>query len=826
MACWDGSVIPRGGAADMEEPPQEDERLPPDAMEEETHDKRSPLQQLQQLLEGVLDKMAETSRTGEEGSRDDPCASFQEELLNARKLIADLSTQQRPTITTKKTDVDTQARKPNRPNKPKYRKFIPPDYNAEHFTQRFFLATFGKEEKRKVNIFDLMEDIQIHSGKEPKRIFSSSLDTYTFEVHDKMQADSMKDFKSSKGINCTIKEHPRFNNVVGIIYVNDFDIDNLEEFKAGLQKAYGVTDLEKASFIKPKNEETQAFLVTFGQQYLPYSIYIPGERHDSRVYPLLNRPMMCKICQEYAHTAKRCKAEQVICRKCAVPGHSMKDCPSENFKCHHCGGAHRAGDRMCPKEMDEKLLVDIQQREKVSFRRARQIMNNEQVMQETQLPKFVTHFDCTISVEDKRKISPWLLEKSITTHLGGKPKSIRSSNKSAFTVEVKDQLQSRKIKLLTNINEFPVTVSENLNYGTQKGLIYVYEYNMTNFDKYKQGLLNKCGVQDAAVASWITPRSKQATPILVTLRGLVLPEFLDIPGEQAKTKIFEMKPKPMLCKKCQTYGHGVKYCEREERCAKCSEEGHQMNQCAAESPKCYHCSDNHIAGARECKIRKLEEETLAIQNKERVSRMQARVILDQRNPNLGMNYARAVTSETSQRSAQRNQRPAQQNPRPAQRNQLNSQQNQRLTQQNLQKEGSSHSSNNNQTNQSNAERETSVARGVTEVVCQSSDGGGLFTTFVNLDEDSKQQEAKKRKVIDDFKKKMKQREKEKEESDDRDDRSRYEQELRSSTRTRKRSISPINRQRNQRRRTSRQRTRTPSPPRNKSHKKQQNKRWV
>ena len=65
---------------------------------------------------------------------------------------------------------------------------------------------------------------------------------------------------------------------------------------------YDIRESTLASLIKPKSENTFAVLITFNGSNLPYNIYIPGERHDCRIYTLTNRPMMCTKCQKYGHT--------------------------------------------------------------------------------------------------------------------------------------------------------------------------------------------------------------------------------------------------------------------------------------------------------------------------------------------------------------------------------------------------------------------------------------------------------------------------------------------------------------------------------------------
>ena len=84
-----------------------------------------------------------------------------------------------------------------------------------------------------------------------------------------------------------------------------------------------------------------------------------------------------------------------------------------------------------------------------------------------------------------------MLERFLTQHLGSKPKTIMSRSRTTFSVEVSDVKQSKKMRGITHQNNLPVAVDENLNYGIIKGLVYIYEYDMTDFELFKKGLIRE-----------------------------------------------------------------------------------------------------------------------------------------------------------------------------------------------------------------------------------------------------------------------------------------------------------------------------------------------
>ena len=88
---------------------------------------------------------------------------------------------------------------------------------------------------------------------------------------------------------------------------------------------------------------------------------------------------------------------------------------------------------------------------------------------ETPKKQYVTHYDCKMK-EDKRKFTPLLLE------LGSKPKTIRTTNSTTFTIEINNNRQSEKMQAVTEINSISAQISVNTSLNILKGLVYIYIY--------------------------------------------------------------------------------------------------------------------------------------------------------------------------------------------------------------------------------------------------------------------------------------------------------------------------------------------------------------
>ena len=118
---------------------------------------------------------------------------------------------------------------------------------------------------------------------------------------------------------------------------------------------------------------------------------------------------------------------------------------------------------------------------------------------------------------------------------------------------------------------------------------------------------------------------------------------MEIAGEQAKTKVYEYKFKPMMCNKCLEYRHSAKHCKSVEQiCGRCDEGGHDKTKCSSPEIKCHNCKGNYYTGSNRCNIFQYEQEVLVIQIREHVIRQQAILQLDKTPTIPKTNYAHKV----------------------------------------------------------------------------------------------------------------------------------------------------------------------------------------
>ena len=224
--------------------------------------------------------------------------------------------------------------------------------------------------------------------------------------------------------------------------------------------------------------------------------------------------------------------------------------------------------------------------------------------------------------------------------------TIRTSSKTTFTVEVASKEQSTAMQEVKDINGISVKVGVNTALNVNKGVLYIYGYNMVDFEAFKAGLAEQYGLSSVVEAAWIKPRrGNNAKPVWLTF-PIGLPQHLNIPGEMMMTKVLEYKRRQLMCKRCLIYGHGKNQCEKEYRCGKCETNRHMKQECSGAEVKCFHCKEGHEAGSGWCMKYRYQQEIIAMQVRERVSMNQARTILDRWNPNFrNVTYVDIISNE-------------------------------------------------------------------------------------------------------------------------------------------------------------------------------------
>ena len=275
------------------------------------------------------------------------------------------------------------------------------EYPAEP-TKKYYHIEFQNEIKRDINAYELRTFLNKEANERIEKLTTDSKDGFSFLVNITEHTEKLTEITKFEEYDCKITPHKYLNQIKGVLYIYEYEFN--DQFGEHLKMEYPfVEEVIEATFMKPKNKQATALLLTFNLDTLPYSLYIPGERSDSIVYPYHDRPMICHKCYRYGHTKTRCTKEKV-CRKCGSTDHSIDHCEND-FNCPNCGGEHIAGSRECDHEQRERKIKEIQAKERVGRRRAMQILTGEEEFPATKQTTFPTHFSWQMDSEQKRKFN-------------------------------------------------------------------------------------------------------------------------------------------------------------------------------------------------------------------------------------------------------------------------------------------------------------------------------------------------------------------------------------------------------------------------------------
>jgi hypothetical protein len=115
---------------------------------------------------------------------------------------------------------------------------------------------------------------------------------------------------------------------------------------------------------------------------------------------------------------------------------------------------------------------------------------------------------------------------------------------------------------------------------------------------------------------------KKEGDILIPLTTVLLsyinpyPQYISIDHIQFKT--YPYIPKPLICTKCQNFGHHYTQCKKTNTvCSHCGASGHPIDDCPDKThrPKCVHCHGSHPSNSTECRKYKETKQALEIRAK-------------------------------------------------------------------------------------------------------------------------------------------------------------------------------------------------------------------
>lgn len=211
--------------------------------------------------------------------------------------------------------------------------------------------------------------------------------------------------------------------------------------------------------------------------------------------------------------------------------------------------------------------------------------------------------------------------REIEKQLGGSPQSITETRTGFLIVEVRTREQSLNITKLKKLDTTNVIIEPHKTLNTTKGTIYYRNHPKYTPDDLLEEL-KRFNVSEV----YQTKRRENGTlsnqPIyILSFNQCTLPPEVKIGWTKCSVRLYI--PRPRRCARCQMFGHGVNGCREEQgTCYNCGGLWHELP--CREPPRCPNCEENHPATSTTCFYYKLEQETLALQTKERISYSEAK----------------------------------------------------------------------------------------------------------------------------------------------------------------------------------------------------------
>ena len=232
----------------------------------------------------------------------------------------------------------------------------------------------------------------------------------------------------------------------------------------------------------------------------------------------------------------------------------------------------------------------------------------------------------------------------------GKPTKTTELRDGALLVEVANEAQSHNILNIKSLAGTEVTVEPHSSLNQIKGTIRYHNKPKYSIEEIRESLKDQ-KVSDIYQIKRKNGNSLESTNIfIVTFDACHLPEKIWIGWTDCDVR--EYIPRPRRCYKCQGFGHAKTRCRGEEICFRCGMGFHE-GLCEGE-PKCANCEGDHPATSKDCFYYKLEQETLILQTRNRISYGEAKRAVKQK-------YAKPVATYSS--VLQSTQKPTN-NPRP------------------------------------------------------------------------------------------------------------------------------------------------------------------
>ena len=224
----------------------------------------------------------------------------------------------------------------------------------------------------------------------------------------------------------------------------------------------------------------------------------------------------------------------------------------------------------------------------------------------------------------------------------GKPKEIRKLTKNALQIEVRNEAQAEKLKVVTQLDGKTVIVEGHDSMNTIKGTVNSTAMSHSTPEQLMGRLSNQGVIKIERMKKWVEGSLVETNRYIITFNRDTLPRVIQVTSYH--NEVIDLYiPTPLRCNKCQKFGHLKKWCRKEvEVCANCGQGGHMKKDCFNET-KCLNCSGNHAATDKKCPTYIFRAEVVATQTRERIPMSAAEDKVRERMRQDGQSYSAVVS---------------------------------------------------------------------------------------------------------------------------------------------------------------------------------------
>ena len=136
---------------------------------------------------------------------------------------------------------------------------------------KYFVLRVEEGKKRAMCIFQIETDLANQLGDPAESIRGGGRDSFLGTVYSENQSNKMKRVEQIAGNKCQVSEENFLNTTKGLVYIQNYHIEDLKSFTEGVYEQCRVKELVEAKWIKHRRETTQVFMITFKNDKLPNS---------------------------------------------------------------------------------------------------------------------------------------------------------------------------------------------------------------------------------------------------------------------------------------------------------------------------------------------------------------------------------------------------------------------------------------------------------------------------------------------------------------------------------------------------------------------------